>query len=67
MLEKAKEANPNRWSKSVRNCEPIGVVMLNPDKVENIEMKSLGLKIETLESFLILASQYPFVKVQRIN
>jgi hypothetical protein len=41
--------------------------MLNPDKVENIEMKSLGLKIETLESFLILASQYPFVKVQRIN
>ena len=42
VLEKAKEENPNRWSKSVRNCEPIGVVMLNPDKIENIEMKALG-------------------------
>jgi hypothetical protein len=66
-LENAKKATPNCWSKSVRNCELIGVVMLDPDKVKNIEMKSLGLKIETLESFLILASQYPFVKVQRIN
>jgi hypothetical protein len=41
--------------------------MLDPDMVKNIEMKSLGLKIETLESSLILASQYTFVKVQRIN
>ena len=42
VLENAKAANPNRWSQSVRNCEPIGVVMLNPDNVENIEMKALG-------------------------
>jgi transposase InsO family protein len=42
VLENAKAANPNHWSQSVRNCEPIGVVMLNPDKVENIEMEALG-------------------------
>jgi putative transposase len=42
VMENAKQANPNRWSQSVRNCEPIGVVMLNPDEVENIEMKTLG-------------------------
>jgi putative transposase len=42
VLENAKAANPNRWSQSVRNCEPIGVVMLNPDKIENIEMSALG-------------------------
>jgi putative transposase len=42
VLENAKAANPNCWSQSVRNCEPIGVVMLNLDKAENIEMKVLG-------------------------
>lgn len=42
VLENAKAANPNRWSGSVRNCAPVGVVMLNPDKVENIEMKASG-------------------------
>jgi transposase InsO family protein len=42
VLERAKLERPNRWSKSVRNCDPIGVVMLNPDRVENIEMKISG-------------------------
>lgn len=32
VLEKAKQANPRRWSGEVRNCEPVGSVMLNPDK-----------------------------------
>jgi len=34
VLEAAKMAKPNRWSKGVRNCEPAGPVMLNPDKPE---------------------------------
>lgn len=42
VLENAKVATPHRWSASVRNCEPVGVVMLNPDNVENIERKVLG-------------------------
>jgi transposase InsO family protein len=42
VLENAKEAKPNRWSQSVRNCQPIGVEILNPDKIENIEMKAMG-------------------------
>ena len=31
VLETAKAANPTRWSKGVRNCEPIGPVTLNPE------------------------------------
>lgn len=42
VLEAAKAKNPNRWSGKVRNCKPAGVVMLNPDKVENIELKATG-------------------------
>jgi putative transposase len=34
ILTAAKEKNPIRWSKDIRNCEPVGSVMLNPDKVE---------------------------------
>jgi transposase InsO family protein len=34
ILEAARAENPNRWSGEVRNCEPIGAVMLNPDKPE---------------------------------
>ncbi len=36
VLEAAKAAKPHRWSGSVRNCEPAGTVMLNPDKPENM-------------------------------
>ena len=42
VLKNEKNSNPNRWSKSVRNCEPVGAVILNPDKPVNIEIKSLG-------------------------
>ena len=42
VLEAAKAKNPSRWSGDVRNCEPVGVVMLNPDKLENIEVKATG-------------------------
>ena len=42
VLERAKENNPSRWSGSVRNCEPVGVVMLNPDKLENIDLEKVS-------------------------
>ena len=42
VLEKAREANPLRWSDSVRNCEPVGAVMLNPDYDEAIPLKVAG-------------------------
>ena len=42
VLEEARKANPNRWSGSVRNCEPIGVVMLNPDRDVNTVLKMTG-------------------------
>lgn len=42
VLEEARNANPNRWSGSVRNCEPTGVVMLNPDRDENTVLKMTG-------------------------
>tara|TARA_R110002110_G_scaffold400444_1_gene616953 strand:- start:40 stop:1074 length:1035 start_codon:yes stop_codon:yes gene_type:complete len=40
VLEAARAANPNRWSGTVRNCEPAGVVMLNPDKPENMLLEA---------------------------
>lgn len=39
VLEKAKLTNPNSWSGSVRNCKPVGVVMLNPDRDENTALE----------------------------
>jgi putative transposase len=39
VLEAAKLLSPTRWSGSVRNCEPTGVVMLNPDKQENLVLE----------------------------
>lgn len=35
ILTAAKERNTIRWSKDIRNCDPVGSVMLNPDKLEN--------------------------------
>lgn len=32
VLEDARKTHPNRWSGSIRNCEPVGSVMLNPDR-----------------------------------
>lgn len=42
VLESAQAERPERWSRSVRDCAPIGAVMLNPDKPENIKMKASG-------------------------
>ena len=35
VLEKAKRLNPKRWSRGIRNCEPVEPTTLNPDKVDN--------------------------------
>ena len=39
VMEKAKKANPSRWSGDVRNCQPVGSVSLNPDKesIKNVQ------------------------------
>lgn len=42
MLESARAENPHRWSRGVRNCEPVGVVMLNPDKQEPTLFEAVG-------------------------
>ena len=42
VLEEARRVNPNRWSGSVRNCEPIGSVMLNPDRELNTGLEITG-------------------------
>ena len=42
VLEEARKANPDRWSGSVRNCEPVGAVMLNPDRDKNTALKMTG-------------------------
>ncbi|VAX38056.1 hypothetical protein MNBD_UNCLBAC01-1991, partial [hydrothermal vent metagenome] len=42
VLEAAKQKNPKRWSGSVRDCKPAGVVMLNPDKLENLVLDRTG-------------------------
>ncbi len=42
ILEEARKASPNRWSGSVRNCEPVGAVMLNPDRDKNGVVEIVG-------------------------
>ena len=42
VVEAARDARPSRWSGSVRNCDPVGVVMLNPDRLESDEVKALS-------------------------
>ncbi len=37
VLEEKKAANPLRWSKEVRNCDPVGPVTLNPDEEPQAE------------------------------
>ena len=37
VYEKAKAANPERWSGETRNWEPVGSVVLNPDRKQNEE------------------------------
>lgn len=40
VLDKAKQQNPLRWSKGIRNCEPIGAVTLNPDKIPEQQIET---------------------------
>lgn len=46
VLETARAGHPNRWSGSIRNCEPMGPVTLNPDagtiKESEIRKKKLA-------------------------
>lgn len=39
VLEAAKAARPDRWSKGVRNCEPVGAVTLNPEEQKQLPIK----------------------------
>lgn len=32
VLSEARELHPERWSGSIRNCEPVGDVYLNPER-----------------------------------
>ncbi|NVL26037.1 IS3 family transposase, partial [Pseudomonas syringae pv. actinidiae] len=37
---KPDEKRPERWSRETRNWEPIGTVLLNPDREQNVEKKA---------------------------
>jgi transposase InsO family protein len=39
VLETAKATRPDRWSKDVRNCEPVGAVTLNPEEQKQPPIK----------------------------
>lgn len=40
VLETAKAARPDRWSKDVRNCERVGAVTLNPEEQKQMPIKA---------------------------
>jgi len=40
VLEAAKGKHPNRWSREVRNCKPIGAVTLNPDEEKQLSLEA---------------------------
>ena len=40
LYERAKEKKPERWSGQTRNWEPIGTVLLNPDREQQVEKKA---------------------------
>tara|TARA_B110001454_G_C12379701_1_gene292067 strand:- start:325 stop:516 length:192 start_codon:yes stop_codon:yes gene_type:complete len=43
VLERKREADPLRWSRGVRNCQPAGPVSLNPEKESiNSEQKDVA-------------------------
>lgn len=37
VYEQARQNHPERWSRNIRNCEPVNVVYLNPEKSDNNE------------------------------
>jgi hypothetical protein len=52
MLEAARVENPIRGSGAVRNCEPAGVVMLNPEFGDHGCVKKMDNTDQELESSL---------------
>ncbi|VVP59775.1 IS3 family transposase IS1240 [Pseudomonas fluorescens] len=40
LYEQAKEQKPERWSGRTRNWEPIGTVLLNPDREQQLEKRA---------------------------
>ncbi|WP_425273752.1 IS3 family transposase [Pseudomonas avellanae] len=40
LYEQAREKRPERWSRETRNWEPIGAVLLNPDREQDVEKKA---------------------------
>lgn len=40
VYQAAKERRPERWSGNTRNWQPIGPVTLNPERLENVEVKA---------------------------
>jgi hypothetical protein len=38
LYEKARQQNPNRWSRNTRNWEPVETVYLNPESPEEIKL-----------------------------
>lgn len=42
VLEEAQGRNPMRWPNGIRNCEPVGPVMLNPDKEPETDVRNVA-------------------------
>jgi putative transposase len=40
LYERARQKTPERWSGKTRNWEPIGTVLLNPDRVQQTGKKA---------------------------
>lgn len=40
LYERAREKNPERWSGQTRNWEPIGTVLLTPDREQQVEKRA---------------------------
>ena len=46
LYREARAANPRRWARNTRNWQPIGAVMLNPER-ESVVNAALALEKET--------------------
>jgi len=40
LYEQTREKSPERWSGQTRNWEPIGTVLLNPDRKQQVEKRA---------------------------
>lgn len=40
ILEAARAENPRRWTKAIRNCDPAGAVVLNPEKKAEVSKEA---------------------------